>query len=158
MRHRLRFSAMIIVECRPDASEGEQRSVIIEREPHHVLFLRLRVRLRRVLGEAVGRDQAAVLSTEPRPPLDEVYLMFVTGYPSANGGGGMPHRIMVGSRPSSGVAHHRSRLIWKHARHRREVADIAIDDAEQSSYGSLVGRDRIEIAQELFLHGSAHSS
>jgi hypothetical protein len=74
--------------------------------------------------------------------------MLVTGGPPVRGGGGMLHR----------VAHDRRGIIWKHARHRREVADIAIDDAEQSSYGSLVGRDRIEIAQELFLHGSAHSS
>ena len=59
-RHRLRLRAAITVERRPDASEGEQRAIIVEREPDHVLFLRLRVRLRRVLGEAVDRDQAAV--------------------------------------------------------------------------------------------------
>jgi hypothetical protein len=33
--------------------------VLIEREPHHVLFPGLRVRLRRILRKAVGRDEAA---------------------------------------------------------------------------------------------------
>ena len=68
-RYRLRLGAAITVERRPDASEGEQRAVVVEREPDHVFFLRLRVRLWRVFGEAVGRDQASVLSTEPRPPV-----------------------------------------------------------------------------------------
>jgi hypothetical protein len=54
-RYRLRLRAAITVERRPDASEAEQGAVIVEREPHHVLFLCLRVRLRCVLGEAVGR-------------------------------------------------------------------------------------------------------
>ena len=45
---------------------------------------------------------------------------------------------------SHGVADHRSRIIRKHARHRREVADIAIDDAEQRDDRRLVRRDRIE--------------
>ena len=44
--HRLRLRAAITVEHRPDAREGEQRPVLIQCEPHHVLFLRLRVRLR----------------------------------------------------------------------------------------------------------------
>jgi hypothetical protein len=47
----------------------EQRSIIIEREPHHVLFLGLRVRLWRVFGEAVGRDKAAALRLEPATPV-----------------------------------------------------------------------------------------
>ena len=67
--HRLRLRAAITVEHRPDAREGEQRPVLIQCEPHHVLFLRLQVWLRRVLGEAVGRDKAAVLSAEPGPPV-----------------------------------------------------------------------------------------
>src|SRR6266478_5826628 len=60
--HRLRLGAAITVEHRPDASEGEQRSVVVECEPHHILFLGLWVRLRRVFGETVGRDKAAVLT------------------------------------------------------------------------------------------------
>src|SRR6185295_7816112 len=37
-RHRLRLRPAIAVERGPDASEGEQRPVIVECEPHHVLF------------------------------------------------------------------------------------------------------------------------
>jgi hypothetical protein len=44
----------------PDAGEGEQWPILIQREPDDVL-LGLRVRLRRVFSEAVGRDQASVL-------------------------------------------------------------------------------------------------
>jgi hypothetical protein len=36
--------------------------------------------------------------------------------------------------------------IWKYARYRREVADIAVDDAEQRSDGRLVRLDAIEVA------------
>src|SRR6478736_898699 len=38
-RHRLRLRAAITVERRPDASEGEQRPVLVEGEPDDVLFL-----------------------------------------------------------------------------------------------------------------------
>jgi hypothetical protein len=44
----------------PDAGEGEQWPILIQREPDDIL-LGLRVRLRRVFSEAVGRDQASVL-------------------------------------------------------------------------------------------------
>ena len=92
----------ITVERHPHASEGEQWPVIAERKPHHILFLGLRVRLRRVLGEAVGRDQAAVLGlSQPRQCDDDVFLMFVTGAPPVRGGGGIPQRIRVISVPAS---------------------------------------------------------
>jgi hypothetical protein len=68
-RHRLRLRAAITVEVRPDASEGAQRAVVVEREPDDILFFRLRVRLRRVLGEAVDRDKAAVLRLQPAAPV-----------------------------------------------------------------------------------------
>jgi len=65
--HRLRLGAAITVEHRPDASEGEQRSVVVECEPHHILFLGLWVRLRRVFGELLAGDKAAVLRfSQPR--------------------------------------------------------------------------------------------
>ena len=35
------------------------------------------------------------------------------------------------------------------ARHRRQVADVAIDDAEQRDDGGLVGGDAVEVAQQL---------
>jgi hypothetical protein len=57
----LRLRATVALEFGPDAGEGEQRAVVIERKPYNVLFLGQRVRLRRVLREAVGWDEAAVL-------------------------------------------------------------------------------------------------
>jgi hypothetical protein len=56
----------------------------------------------------------------------------------------MPHRIMVSSRSLSVL---RTTGAGEDARHRREVADIAIDDAEQRGNGSLVRSDRIEVTQ-----------
>jgi len=58
-RHPLRLGAAIPVERRPNASEGEQRPLIVEPKADHVLFLGLRARLRRVLGEAVERDKTS---------------------------------------------------------------------------------------------------
>ena len=49
-------------------------------------------------------------------------------------------QFAVGTR----VAHDGSRIIWKHARHRRQVADIAVQHAKERDDGRLVGRDRID--------------
>jgi hypothetical protein len=58
---RLGLGAAIFSELGPDANEGRERPIIVRREPDHVL-LGFRVRLRRVLGEAVEWHQAAVIS------------------------------------------------------------------------------------------------
>lgn len=47
-----------------------------------------------------------------------------------------------------GVADHRRRVFGKHARHSCEVADIAIDDAEERKDGGLIGRNGIQIAHQ----------
>jgi hypothetical protein len=44
------------------------------------------------------------------------------------------------------VAHDRSRIVRKHPGHRRQIADVSVDDAEQCDNGGLVRRDRVEIA------------
>jgi hypothetical protein len=54
----LRLGAPIALELSPEPAEGEQRSVVVQREPHDVLLFRFRVWLRRVFREAVCRDQA----------------------------------------------------------------------------------------------------
>jgi hypothetical protein len=54
------FRATVAPVLGPDPRESEQRPFLIEREPNHVLFLRHRLRLRRIFGEAVCRHQAAV--------------------------------------------------------------------------------------------------
>ena len=52
-------------ELGPNAGERGQQSVFIHREPDHVLFLGLRVRLRRIFREAIEGHQASVLRLEP---------------------------------------------------------------------------------------------
>ena len=59
----------VAVELGPYTGEGEKRPIIIEREPHDVLFLRLRIRLRRMFREAVCRDQATAIRLEPDAPM-----------------------------------------------------------------------------------------
>jgi hypothetical protein len=66
---RLRLCAAIALEFGPDAGKGEQRPIIVEREPDDVLLLGLRVRLRRVLREAVHWDQASVFRLQPTAPV-----------------------------------------------------------------------------------------
>jgi hypothetical protein len=46
-----RLGAPVALELAPDASEREQRPIVVEREPYDVLFARRRIRLRRILGE-----------------------------------------------------------------------------------------------------------
>ena len=53
--------------------------------------------------------------------------------------------------PALSVADHRSRVVGKHARHWRQVADVAVDDAEQRDDRGLVGGDGIEIADDRLL-------
>jgi len=54
-----------ILSAPSGTSEGEQRAFVGEREPHHILL----VRLWRVFGEPVGQDQTAVLRLEPAAPV-----------------------------------------------------------------------------------------
>jgi hypothetical protein len=57
----LGLRAAVPIERRPGAREGKQRPILVQSKPHHILLLGLRLRLRHVLGEAVGRDKATVL-------------------------------------------------------------------------------------------------
>ena len=45
-----------------------------------------------------------------------------------------------------GVTHDRSFVTRKHTGHRRQVADMAVDDPEQRDDGGLIGVDRVEVA------------
>jgi hypothetical protein len=65
----LRFGPAVTVEGCPDAGKREQRSILIQCEPHHVFLLGLWVGLRRILGKAVGRDQAAVSRLQAHAPV-----------------------------------------------------------------------------------------
>jgi hypothetical protein len=54
-RYWLRLGAAIPVERRPNASESRQGSIVVKREPHDILFLGLRVWLRRVAASLFER-------------------------------------------------------------------------------------------------------
>jgi hypothetical protein len=53
------------------------------------------------------------------------------------------------SSHSGRVADHWSWIVWEDAGHLREVADIAVDHAEEREDGGLVGRDAVEVAHVL---------
>ena len=44
------------------------------------------------------------------------------------------------------VADDRRGIVWKHSRHGREVADLAVDHAKQIDDRGLVGCDAVEVA------------
>ena len=124
---RLRFRSAVPVKSCPDAGKAKQRPALVAREPDDVLVFGLGVRLRRILGKAIGRHQAAVFGLEP-------------GAPMRRGGiADVGHRRPAGPRrrwyaPAhedqlfgvAGVADHRCRIVGEYARHRREIADVAV--------------------------------
>ncbi len=79
--------------------EGEQRSIVVQREPDHALFAGS--------GFGSGAYSEKLLAgtrqrfsgfSQPRRCADEVLRMLVTGGPPNLGGGGIPQRIIVSSR------------------------------------------------------------
>jgi hypothetical protein len=77
------------------------------------------------------------LGQHPQP----VHLLFG---PWPRHGLRQPHRGQLG--PVVGVADHRRRIVRKDARHRRQVADVTVDNAKQRDDCGLVGGDAVEIA------------
>jgi hypothetical protein len=70
-----------------------------------------------------------------------VLRILLTGKPPVRGGGGMPQRIIVSSRSAPALRTTGAAIVWKHARHGREVSDVAVHHAEQSDDRSLVRGD-----------------
>jgi hypothetical protein len=62
----------------------------------------------------------------------------------------MPQRMVVSSVPLF-VLRTTGGVIWKNARHWRQVTDIAIQDPEEGDDGRLICGNRIEIAHANFL-------
>jgi hypothetical protein len=56
-------------ELGPDSGEDEQGPVVVQGEPHDILLAGRGIGLRRIFGEAVGRDQTSVLRLEPHAPV-----------------------------------------------------------------------------------------
>jgi hypothetical protein len=115
-------------------------------EPDDVVLFGFGVGLQRVFGKAVERDEAAVLRLQPsamgRRRVADV------GHGRAAGSQGRRHAPSHGDEFGAmvGVAHHRRGLVGKHAGHRRQVADIAIDNAEQRDDGGLAACTRLHMS------------
>jgi hypothetical protein len=58
-----RIGPAVAFELGPDSGEDEQGPVVIQCKLNDILFAGLRVWLRCIFGEAVGRDQAAAFHT-----------------------------------------------------------------------------------------------
>jgi hypothetical protein len=86
-----------------------------------------------VFGEAVGRDKAVVLRLEPAAPVRRRRVADVGDRRPACARWrrhAPSHHAQLA--PGVGVAHDRSRIIWKHAGHRREVG-LRIDGVNLNS-------------------------
>ena len=68
-RDRFRLGPALTFEFGLDSGEGKQGPFSIQSEPHDILLARRRVRLRRILSKAVGRDKAPVLWFQPATPV-----------------------------------------------------------------------------------------
>jgi len=79
-------------------------------------------------------------------PMRSGYQLFINLTYAVVLRGGMPQRDSVISRPGSALRSHLGGILGKDARHRRQVADVAIDHAEERDDGSLVDCNGVEIA------------
>ena len=123
-------------------------------KPYDILFLGLGIWLRRILCEAVEGHEAAMLGPKPDAPVRRRGVANVgnRGTARARWRRHAPaHHQHLG--PTFAVADHGSRIIWKNSRHRLEVADIAIDHAEQRDDRSLASGYTVEIAHWTFVEG-----
>jgi len=90
--------------ARYDAGEGEQRPIVIQREPHDVLFAGGRIRLRRIIRKAIGRDHAAIFRLQPAAPMRRCGVADVGDRrPAELRRGGIPQRIIASSRSAPAV-------------------------------------------------------
>jgi len=127
--------------------EREQRPIIVQRKPDHVLLFGHRVRLRRIFREAVCRDKATALRLQPAAP---VRRGGVTDIRDRRAAGARRRRhspthhgeLTFGTR----VTHHGRRVVGKDPGHRWQVADVPIYHPEECDDGGLVRGNRIEVA------------
>ena len=93
-----------------------------------------------------GSIRSNSLKSTGLPLASSFSARFLVASISAFDDDGMPHRAVASSRPSAPLRTIGACVVRKHARHRREVADVSVDDAKQRDDGGLVGGDRVEIA------------
>jgi hypothetical protein len=79
-------------------------------------------------------------------PMRSGYQLFINLTYAVVLRGGMPQGDSVISWPGSALRSHLGGILGKDARHRRQVADVAIGHAEERDDGGLVGCNAVEIA------------
>jgi len=90
---RLRLGTAVAFEFGQDPSESQERPIVTEREPHHVLYASRRVWLWRVF-----------FRLQPAPPVPGRGLANIGDGRAPNfAGGGVSQRIMISSRSPSAV-------------------------------------------------------
>jgi hypothetical protein len=129
-RDRLRFRPAIALELGSDAGKADRRPIVIHREPDDVLFL-AEVRLRRVFGKTIERAPGSSLPASASRCSEDVLRMLVTvvACPSHHDEFAL----------NVGVARAWRGVIWKHARHRRQVADKAVHDSNEGGDRAMIG-------------------
>ena len=135
----LRLGAPIALELSPEPAEGEQRSVVVQREPNDVLLFRFRVWLRRVFREAVCRDQATIFRLQPAAPVRRGSVADIGDGKTASARRRRHSPAHYGEFAfSAGIAHHGSKVVGEDTRHRRQVADVPIQHPEECDDGRLI--------------------
>jgi hypothetical protein len=98
---RLGLGATVAPELGPDAGEGRERPITVECKLNDVLLFGLRVRLGRVFGKAVERDQTSVFRLQPAAPVRRRRVADVgNGRAACAGRWRHTQRIIVSSRSS----------------------------------------------------------
>jgi hypothetical protein len=106
----------------------------------------LRIGLWRIFGKAIERDQTPAFWRQPASPVRRRHVADVGDRRTAelqwrrHAPAHQHHRALFADIADDG-----SRIIRKHAGHRGEVSDIAVDLAKQPDDGFLVRGDRIQI-------------
>src|SRR5437879_917679 len=99
-----------------------------------------------LFGKAICGDQAAVLRLEPSPPMRRQRVPDVGDREAVSAWRrghtpGLHSKLALTAR----VAHDRGRIVRENARHRRQVADVAVHDAKERADRFLVGGDAVQV-------------
>lgn len=102
------------------------------REPDHVFLLGLRIRLWRVFGEAIEWYEAAVLRLEPATQMRRRRVTDISDRRAASSRRSRhapTHHDQLGA--GAGVTYDRGRVVRRDADHRRQIADVTVDDTKE---------------------------
>ena len=130
--HRLRLRAAVAFEDGPDAGKGEQRPVLVECEPYHVLFACLGIRPQARIPRS--RPEHRLSGFSQAAPVRRGSVADVGDW--RNGEFRWRRHAPAHHRQltlGACVAHYRRGIVGKHACHWRQVADVLVDHAKQAA-------------------------